>query len=97
MRPVLSAALTRLRCVRACACVVQVLDAAYKPRDTPLLSAAREAGCVAIEGIEMLFEQGCAQCELWTGRPAPRPEIVRGPRPDTQALPSQCFQCSVHP
>ena len=59
-------------------CVVQVLDAAYKPRDTPLLGAAREAGCVAIEGIEMLFEQGCAQCELWTARPAPRPEIVRG-------------------
>ena len=38
-----------------------VLDAAYRPRETPLLAAAAAAGCVAIEGVEMLFEQGCAQ------------------------------------
>ena len=55
-----------------------VLDAAYRPRETPLLAAARASGCVAIEGIEMLFEQGCAQCELWTHRAAPRAEIVQG-------------------
>jgi len=55
-----------------------VLDAAYRPRETPLLQAASAAGCVCIEGVEMLFEQGCAQCELWTHRPAPRAEIAKG-------------------
>ena len=55
-----------------------VLDAAYRPRDTPLLTAASAAGCIAIEGIEMLFEQGCAQSEIWTHRPAPRGAIAVG-------------------
>merc|ERR1712159_112400 len=55
-----------------------VSDAAYRPRQTPLLRDAVDAGCVVIEGIEMLFEQGCAQCEIWTHRPAPRAEIARG-------------------
>ena len=55
-----------------------VLDAAYRPRDTPLLTAANAAGCIAIEGIEMLFEQGCAQSEIWTHRPAPRGAIAVG-------------------
>ena len=101
-----------------------VLDAAYRPRQTPLLSNAAASGCVTIEGIEMLFEQvrrmcgrrgevirrgavlvrckcrdarvglrrgrgvscsrrclsaqGCAQCEIWTHRPAPRREIAVG-------------------
>jgi len=55
-----------------------VLDAAYRPRDTPLLRAAVLAGCTTIEGVEMLFEQGCAQCEIWTHRPAPRREIAQG-------------------
>ena len=36
------------------------------------------AGCLCIEGVEMLFEQGCAQCEIWTHRPAPRGQIARG-------------------
>eukprot|EP00927_Polykrikos_kofoidii_P039617 TRINITY_DN33973_c0_g1_i1.p1 TRINITY_DN33973_c0_g1~~TRINITY_DN33973_c0_g1_i1.p1 ORF type:complete len:733 (-),score=107.77 TRINITY_DN33973_c0_g1_i1:67-2265(-) len=53
-----------------------VFDAAYRPRDTPLLRAGRAAGCPIIEGAEMLFEQGCAQCEIWTRRPAPRAEIA---------------------
>jgi hypothetical protein len=26
--------------------------------------------------MEMLFEQGCAQCERWTGLPPPRKEIA---------------------
>ena len=26
----------------------------------------------------MLFEQGCAQAEIWTHRPAPRAAIVAG-------------------
>lgn len=55
-----------------------VLDAAYRPRQTPLLQDAAKAGCVTIEGIEMLFEQGCAQSEIWTSRPADRKEIAKG-------------------
>jgi len=55
-----------------------VLDAAYRPRLTPLLGDARAAGCEVIEGIEMLYEQGCAQCNVWTHRPAPRSSIARG-------------------
>ena len=34
------------------------------------------AGCEVVEGIEMLFEQGCAQCEAWTNAPAPRQPIA---------------------
>ena len=55
-----------------------VLDAAYRPRETPLLANAAAAGCVVIEGIEMLFEQGCAQARIWTHRTAPRGAIVKG-------------------
>ena len=55
-----------------------VLDAAYRPRETPLLRDASAAGCTTLEGVEMLFEQGCAQCAIWTHRPAPRREIAEG-------------------
>ena len=55
-----------------------ILDAAYRPRQTPLLTDGAAAGCLCIEGVEMLFEQGCAQCEIWTHRPAPRGQIARG-------------------
>ena len=55
-----------------------VLDAAYRPRETPLLRDAAAAGCTTLEGVEMLFEQGCAQCAIWTHRPAPRREIADG-------------------
>jgi len=53
-----------------------VFDAAYRPRDTLLLRTAIACGCPTVEGIEMLFEQGCAQCEIWTGSIAPRAEIA---------------------
>ncbi|EOD40214.1 Pentafunctional AroM protein, partial [Emiliania huxleyi CCMP1516] len=46
-----------------------VLDAAYRPRDTPLLAAARR--------VEMLAEQAYAQCETWTGLPAPKRAILK--------------------
>merc|ERR1719463_793748 len=57
-----------------------LVEAAYRSsetgsRFTPLLQQAVDAGCEVIEGIEMLFEQGCAQCEIWTGK-APRKEIA---------------------
>jgi len=53
-----------------------VLEAAYIPRRTAFLHQALAAGCEIVEGVEMLFEQGCAQCEIWTGAPAPRSAIA---------------------
>jgi pentafunctional AROM polypeptide len=52
-----------------------VLDAAYKPAETPLLMAAREAGCSCIQGAEMLYEQALEQFRLWTNRVVP-PSIM---------------------
>jgi shikimate 5-dehydrogenase len=37
-----------------------------------LLREARAAGCVTIEGVEMLAAQGVRQFEIWTGQDAPR-------------------------
>ena len=34
---------------------------------TPLLQLARETGCTAVDGIEMLVQQGAASFHLWTG------------------------------
>lgn len=42
-----------------------VLDAVYLPRRTGLLQAAEAAQCVAIEGKEMLLEQGVFGSERW--------------------------------
>ncbi|CAE7296720.1 ARO1 [Symbiodinium pilosum] len=58
-------------------CKPVVLEAAYIPRRTAFLRQALEAGCEVVEGIEMLFEQGCAQCEIWTQKPAPRSQIAQ--------------------
>lgn len=44
-----------------------VFDLAYRPRQTPLLERASAAGATAIEGIEMLIEQGALSFQLWTG------------------------------
>ena len=39
---------------------------------TPLLQQALARGCVrVVDGLDMLVEQGTAQCEAWTHRPAP--------------------------
>jgi len=57
-------------------CQPVVLEAAYIPRRTTFVAQALAAGCDIVEGIEMLFEQGCAQCEIWTKLPAPRAAIA---------------------
>jgi 3-dehydroquinate dehydratase/shikimate dehydrogenase len=44
-----------------------VYDLVYNPRTTRLLADAASAGCVAINGLEMLVEQGVRQFEWWTG------------------------------
>ena len=46
-------------------------DMIYRPAETAFLRAAREAGCRVSNGLGMLFYQGAAAFELWTGRPAP--------------------------
>lgn len=54
-----------------------VMDIVYAPLETRLLKEAKEAGCVTINGLQMLLHQGAAQFELWTGRPAPLAVMAR--------------------
>ena len=48
-----------------------VYDMIYRPATTPLLEAARAAGCRAANGLGMLLHQGAKALELWTGHTAP--------------------------
>ena len=48
-----------------------VYDMIYRPVRTPLLAAAKNAGCRTANGIGMLLYQGAKALELWSGRPAP--------------------------
>ncbi len=53
-----------------------VMDIVYAPLQTKLLKLAEKAGCVTVNGLEMLLYQGVAQFELWTGLKAPV-EVMR--------------------
>ena len=46
-------------------------DLIYTPAPTEFLSLAEERGAKAIDGLEMLVQQGAAALEIWTDRPAP--------------------------
>jgi shikimate dehydrogenase len=48
-----------------------VYDMIYRPAETPLLQAARAAGCRTANGIGMLLYQGAKALEIWSGQPAP--------------------------
>lgn len=48
-----------------------VYDMIYRPAETPLLQAARAAGCRSANGLGMLLYQGAKALEIWSGRPAP--------------------------
>jgi shikimate dehydrogenase len=48
-----------------------VVDLVYHPADTPLLTAARAGGAVAVNGLGMLLHQAARSFTAWTGRPAP--------------------------
>lgn len=50
---------------------LKVFDLIYKPRETPIMKAARKSGIKALNGLGMLLYQGAASFELWTGRKAP--------------------------
>jgi 3-dehydroquinate dehydratase/shikimate dehydrogenase len=52
-----------------------VFEMVYDPLETRLLREAREAGCEAVDGLEMLVAQAAAQFEGWTGREAPVEEM----------------------
>ncbi len=48
-----------------------VMDIVYKPLETKLLREAREAGCLTVDGLNMLTYQAAAQLRLWTGKEPP--------------------------
>jgi len=48
-----------------------VVDLAYGDEETALVAAAREAGCVVVDGLEALVRQGAASFRLWTGLEPP--------------------------
>lgn len=53
-----------------------IVDLAYGGgHETALVSAAHEAGCEVVDGLEALVRQGAASFELWTGVPAPLHEM----------------------
>jgi shikimate dehydrogenase len=53
-----------------------VFDMIYRPAETPLLHAARLAGCRTANGLGMLLYQGAQALEIWSGQPAPM-EVMR--------------------
>jgi shikimate dehydrogenase len=48
----------------------------YRPAETPLLKAARLAGCRTANGLGMLLYQGAKALELWSGQNPPI-EVMR--------------------
>jgi shikimate dehydrogenase len=48
-----------------------VYDMIYRPAETPLLRAARSAGCRLANGLSMLLYQGARALELWSGQEPP--------------------------
>jgi shikimate dehydrogenase len=47
-----------------------VYDLIYRPAETPLLKAAKAAGCRAANGLGMLLHQGAKALEIWSDKPA---------------------------
>jgi len=49
----------------------------YDPAETRLLKLAKERGAEVIAGSEMFVHQAARQFEIWTGKPAPREDMLR--------------------
>jgi 3-dehydroquinate dehydratase / shikimate dehydrogenase len=54
-----------------------VFDMVYDPAETRLLQLAKERGAEVIQGSEMFVQQAARQFEIWTGKPAPREDMLR--------------------
>jgi 3-dehydroquinate dehydratase/shikimate dehydrogenase len=54
-----------------------VFDMVYDPAETRLLQLAKERGAEIIPGAEMFVHQAARQFEIWTGKPAPREDMLR--------------------
>jgi 3-dehydroquinate dehydratase/shikimate dehydrogenase len=52
-----------------------VLDMVYTEQETRFTRLARGQGAAVIPGWEMFVYQGARQFEIWTGKPAPLPEM----------------------
>jgi shikimate dehydrogenase len=48
-----------------------VMDLVYGSHETDLIRAARAAGALTIDGLEILARQGAASLRLWTGGEPP--------------------------
>lgn len=46
---------------------IAIQDCIYQPAETELMKIGKKAGCLAINGLGMLFHQGARAFELWTG------------------------------
>ena len=59
-----------------------VVDLAYRAdaTPTPLITAAAEAGCAVVDGLEILARQGAHALELWTGATAPLETMLAAAR-----------------
>ena len=53
-----------------------VSDIIYNPRQTRLLTEAKQAGCAVFNGMYMLLYQGAAAFQIWTGHEMPV-ELIR--------------------
>lgn len=53
-----------------------VMDMVYLPHPTPFVEAARDMGVRAVDGLEMLVQQGAVSFERWWGR-RPSLEVMR--------------------
>jgi shikimate dehydrogenase len=54
-----------------------VFDIVYNPKETRLLTEAKEKGCTVVYGYQMLLYQAARQFELFTGHQAPLPVMER--------------------
>ena len=53
-----------------------VYDMIYRPAESALMLAAKEAGCRTANGLGMLLYQGAKALEIWSGQP-PAIEVMR--------------------
>lgn len=54
-----------------------VVDMVYRPAVTRLMRQAAAAGLTAVNGLEMLVQQGAASLRLWTGREDVPVDVMR--------------------